>query len=124
MLLSYIKAARLRCWLAQPDCPPAIQECGVLFDQVFNKNATNSIHELAEDPMNDTIMVADCAATSAVPEDLYTLIRRRTAVLRATLKFEGVNIKYIYNLENHLENAKVSWVVCGQRVGQGWAMIG
>ncbi|KAG2064014.1 hypothetical protein BDR04DRAFT_1036466 [Suillus decipiens] len=32
MLLSYIKAARLRCWLARPDCPPAIQECGVLFD--------------------------------------------------------------------------------------------
>ncbi|KAG2050547.1 hypothetical protein BDR06DRAFT_860613, partial [Suillus hirtellus] len=27
MLLSYIKAARLCCWLAQPDCPPAIQEC-------------------------------------------------------------------------------------------------
>jgi hypothetical protein len=193
MLLSYIKAARLRCWLARPDCPPAIQECGVLFDRVFNKNATNSIHELAEDPMNDTIMVADCAATSAVPEDLYTLIRRRTAVLRATLKFEGViyskasthvgnsqiffyprgdrsltpvpaNIKYIYStltgellfavqrhipldhhivdpfslypdfpaklystdLENRLENAKVSWVVshfARWRVSDGYAVI-
>ncbi|KAG2030820.1 hypothetical protein BDR03DRAFT_1016760 [Suillus americanus] len=57
MLLSYIKAARLCHWLTRPDCPPAIQECG-----------------LAEDPMNDTIQVANCAATSAVPEDLYTLI--------------------------------------------------
>jgi hypothetical protein len=145
---------------------------------VFNKNTTNSIHELAKDPMNDTIMVANCAATSAVPEDLYTLIRQRMAVLCATLKFKGViyskasthvgnsqiffyphgdrlltpvptNIKYIYStltgellfavqrhilldhhivnpfslypdfpaklylmdLENRLENAKVSWVV-------------
>ncbi|KAG2050197.1 hypothetical protein BDR06DRAFT_984109 [Suillus hirtellus] len=75
MLLSYIKAARLHRWLTQPDCLPAIQECGVLFDRVFNKSATNSIHELAKDPMNDAIKVADCAATSAVPEDLYTLIR-------------------------------------------------
>jgi hypothetical protein len=57
---------------------------------VFNKSATNSIRELAEDPMNDTIHVADCAATSAVPEDLYALIRRRMAVLHTTLKFDGI----------------------------------
>jgi hypothetical protein len=75
MLLSYIKAARLRCWLAREERSPAIQECRVLFDRVFNKSATNSIRELATDPMNDTIQVADCAATSAVPEDLYALIR-------------------------------------------------
>ncbi|KAG2054031.1 hypothetical protein BDR06DRAFT_885013 [Suillus hirtellus] len=55
MLLSYIKAARLHHWLARPDCPPAIQECGVLFNRVFNKSAMSSIHELAEDPMNDAI---------------------------------------------------------------------
>jgi hypothetical protein len=71
---------------------------------VFNKNTTNSIHELAEDPMNDTIMVSDCAATSAVPEDLYTLIRRQMAVLHATLKFKGV----IYSkASTHMGNSQI-----------------
>jgi len=112
MLLSYIKAARLHCWLARPDCLPAIQECAVLFDWVFNKNTTNSIHKLAEDPMNDTIMVADCAATSAVPEDLYTLIRWRMAVLHATLKFEGV----IYSkVSTHMGNSQIFFYPRGDR---------
>ncbi|KAG2084195.1 uncharacterized protein F5147DRAFT_589613 [Suillus discolor] len=84
MLLSYIKAARLRRWLARPDCPPAIQECGVLFDRVFNKSATN----------------------------LYTLIRRRTAVLRATLKFDGV----IYSkASTHLGNSQIFFYPRGDR---------
>jgi hypothetical protein len=112
MLLSYIKAARLRCWLAREERSPAIQECRVLFDRVFNKSATNSIRELAEDPMNDTIQVADCAATSAVPEDLYALIRRRMAVLRATLKLDGV----VYSkASTHLGNSQIFFYPRGDR---------
>ncbi|KAG2062592.1 hypothetical protein BDR04DRAFT_988305, partial [Suillus decipiens] len=33
MLLSYVKSARLRCWLTETNHSPAIQECGALFDQ-------------------------------------------------------------------------------------------
>jgi hypothetical protein len=62
--------------------------------------------------MNDTIMVANCAATSAVPEDLYILIKWRTAVLRATLKFEGV----IYSkASTHVGNSQIFFYPRGDR---------
>ncbi|KAF8519227.1 hypothetical protein BU17DRAFT_47916 [Hysterangium stoloniferum] len=35
LLKSFLKAAKLRRWLARPDCPPAIKECKVLFDKAY-----------------------------------------------------------------------------------------
>ncbi|KAG2091535.1 uncharacterized protein F5147DRAFT_586320 [Suillus discolor] len=85
MLCSYIKATRFRRWLARPDCPPAIQECRVLFDKVY---------------------------APKVPEDLYTLIRRRKAVLRASLKFDGI----IYSrASTHLGNSQILFYPDGDR---------
>lgn len=34
MLHSFLKANRLKHWLARPDCPPAIKECKILFDRL------------------------------------------------------------------------------------------
>jgi hypothetical protein len=76
MLRSFIKTTMFRRWLARLDCPPAVQECRDIFDGVYApKSSQNSSQEFAEDPMNDTIRVPDCAMTSAVPDDLYTLLR-------------------------------------------------
>ncbi|KAG1836204.1 hypothetical protein DFJ58DRAFT_669910, partial [Suillus subalutaceus] len=150
MLLSYIKAARLRHWLARTDCPPAIQECGVLFDRVFNKTLQILSHELAEDPMNDTIqfdgVIYSKASTHLGNSQIFFYPRRDRSLTPVP-----TSIKYIYSmltgellfavqrhlpldhdhhtidpfsmypdfpaklysmdLENRLENAKVSWVV-------------
>jgi hypothetical protein len=34
LLHSFLKASRLKHWLARPDCPPAIKECKILFDRL------------------------------------------------------------------------------------------
>ncbi|KAG2079039.1 hypothetical protein BDR04DRAFT_997260, partial [Suillus decipiens] len=76
MLCSFIKAASFCHWLTQPDCPPVIQECRILFDRVYSlKGATGPSQEFAEDPMDDVVQAPDLATTSTVPEDLYIIIR-------------------------------------------------
>jgi hypothetical protein len=35
MLSSFVRAANLKHWLAQPDCLPFIEECKRVFDQAF-----------------------------------------------------------------------------------------
>ncbi|KAG1882044.1 hypothetical protein C8R48DRAFT_587271 [Suillus tomentosus] len=57
MLRSYIKATKFRCWLARPDCPPAIQECRILFDRVYAPNGATD--PLPEDPMDDASLKYD-----------------------------------------------------------------
>ncbi|KAL4075053.1 hypothetical protein V8B97DRAFT_2022634 [Scleroderma yunnanense] len=36
MLHSYLKGAKLCAWLSHPDCPPTIQECKILLDQIYH----------------------------------------------------------------------------------------
>ncbi|KAG2053516.1 hypothetical protein BDR06DRAFT_885946, partial [Suillus hirtellus] len=78
MLYSFIKTSKLCCWLSQPDCLPAIQECKILFDKMSApKSATNLGEELTEDPLDDSVQASPSASAVAVPEDLYALIKRR-----------------------------------------------
>ncbi|KAG1762221.1 hypothetical protein EDD22DRAFT_847212 [Suillus occidentalis] len=56
MLYSFIKTSKLCCWLNQPDCPPAIQECKILFDKMSAPKSTTSLgEELAEDPLDNSV---------------------------------------------------------------------
>ncbi|KAG2139210.1 uncharacterized protein EDB93DRAFT_1090238 [Suillus bovinus] len=45
MLHSFIKTTKLCCWLSRPDCPPAIQECKVLFDRMYAPKSIASLDE-------------------------------------------------------------------------------
>jgi hypothetical protein len=114
MLNSYIRATKLRCWLSRPDCPPVIRECKVLFDRMYApKSATKSDEELAEDPFDDSVHAPISATATAVPEDLYALIKRRTAVLRARLRFDGV----VYSrASTHVGNSQVFFYPRGDRL--------
>jgi hypothetical protein len=50
MLYSFIKTSKLHCWLSQPDCLPAIQECKFLFDSMYAPKSAGTLgEELAED---------------------------------------------------------------------------
>jgi len=42
LLRSFLKAAKLRCWLAKPDCPPVMKECKVLFDKIYLPKVSDS----------------------------------------------------------------------------------
>lgn len=114
MLHSFIRTAKLRCWLSRADCPPAIQECKVLFDRMYApKSATSLDEELAEDPLDDSVQVPSSALPVVVPEDLYALIKRRKAVLRARLKFNGI----IYSrASTHVGNSQVLFYPQGDRL--------
>jgi hypothetical protein len=114
MLHSFIKTTKLRCWLSRPDCPPVIQECKVLFDSIYAPNSATSLEEeLAEDPLDDNIQAPPSAIAVTVPEDLYMLIKRQKAIVRARLKFNGV----IYSrASTHVGNSQVLFYPCGDRL--------
>jgi len=110
MLHSFIKAMKLRCWLSRPDCPLAIQECKVLFDRMY---AFGFKDELAEDPLDDSVRAPPSAIAVATPEDLYALIKRQTAILRAHLKFNGI----IYSrASTHVGNSQILFYPHGDRL--------
>ncbi|KAG2741909.1 hypothetical protein P692DRAFT_201725997 [Suillus brevipes Sb2] len=90
MLHAFIRNAKLRSWLSRADCPPAIQECKVLFDRMYApKSATSIDEEHAEDPLDDS------------------------AVLRARLKFNGV----IYSrASTHVGNSQVLFYPRGDQL--------
>ncbi|KAG0700172.1 hypothetical protein DFH29DRAFT_807897 [Suillus ampliporus] len=114
MLQSYIKATKLRCWLSRPDCPPVIRECKILFDRMYApKSATRPDEELAEDPFDDNVRAPVSTTATAVPEDLYTLIKRRTAILRARLKFDGI---FYSRASTHVGNSQVLFYPQGDRL--------
>jgi len=54
--------------------------------------------------MNDAIQVPDCAITSDVPDDLYILLIRCTAILHTTLKFDGIMYS---RASTHLGNSQI-----------------
>lgn len=54
MLQLYLKAARLRSWLARPQCPPAIRECKILLDWAYR---TAQAHQDLNNNNNDGIPI-------------------------------------------------------------------
>jgi len=42
LLHSFLRANRLKQWLARPDCPPAIKECKILFDRLSSSNVATT----------------------------------------------------------------------------------
>ncbi|KAG2126385.1 uncharacterized protein EDB93DRAFT_1066353, partial [Suillus bovinus] len=71
-------------------CPPAIQECKVLFDRMYAPKSTTSLDkELAEDPLDDS------------------------AILHARLRFDGI----IYSrASTHVGNSQVLFYPQGDRL--------
>lgn len=113
MLQSYIKATKLRCWLSRRDCPLVIRECKILFDRMdAPKSATRSDEELAKDPFDDNVRAPVSAIATVVPEDLHTLIKRQTAILRARLKYEGV---FYSKASTHVGNSQILFYPQGDR---------
>lgn len=49
MLSSFTRAAKLKRWLARPDCPQVLKECNNLFDKAFGVFTNTDLEEdLAE----------------------------------------------------------------------------
>ncbi|KAI6123615.1 hypothetical protein EDD16DRAFT_1827755 [Pisolithus croceorrhizus] len=86
MLELFLKAAKLRGWLSRPECPPAVHEC--------KAHALNS------------------KTPSAVPHDLFKLIREQVAVQYARIRHTSI----IYSRSScHLGNSLIFFYPDGNR---------
>ncbi|KIK35810.1 hypothetical protein CY34DRAFT_58202, partial [Suillus luteus UH-Slu-Lm8-n1] len=105
MLYSFIRTSKLQRWLSRNDSPPAIQECKFLFDSTYApKSAATLDEELAEDPLDDSIQAPSSTVAVPVSEDLFALVKQRTAILRARLKFNGT----VYSrASTHIGNSQI-----------------
>jgi len=115
MLHSYLKGAKLRTWLSRPECPPAIQECKVLLDRVYNTHTHSYAlpSDLNDIDSFDDVRVPETWNATYVPEDLQELIHRRKAVLRAHVKTAG---GVVYSrCSTHLGNSLILFYPNGNR---------
>src|ERR1700733_7786695 len=96
LLYSFIKAARLKRWLARSDCPPAIKELKSLFDKLYTSKRQDDAGFTNEDGHGDSeenLFACGQAATTtfqATPDALRPLIKRSKVVLQARLKRQGI----------------------------------
>jgi len=101
MLSSFLKAARLKQWLARPDCPDFIKECKVVFNQAFGKSKETD----SEDPITES-------AFGLVPKALCFIISDRQVALRAHHKFDNINFS---RRSTHVGNSLVMFYPGGNR---------
>ena len=100
---TFIKAAKLKHWLARPDCPEFLKECKIVFDKAFGSTWTKS----------DSEIIAESAFHPA-PDALKSIISERQVALRARHKFDstffchssthvGNSLVLFYSGDNHSE---------------------
>lgn len=87
LLNSFLKASKLRRWLADPSCPDFIKEIKVLYDKVYTPVTLN-------DDSNETSEEDQSSASrpQTMPDDLRPLAGKtsRSIFLCAHIKFRGV----------------------------------
>jgi len=98
---SFIKAAKLRHWLARPDCPEFLKECKIVFDKAFGSewNTSNS-ETIAE------------SAFRPVPNALEGIISERRVALRARHKFDNA---FFCCSSTHVGNSLILFYPGGNR---------
>lgn len=107
MVHTFIKAGKLKRWLARPDCPLVIKECKILFDKAY----APKIHDVSEiDNDRDGVFVEalfadDHPAPCVVPDELRHFTKKAKAIMRARLQHCGICYErpkkhfYLYRLQ-------------------------
>jgi hypothetical protein len=115
ILHTFVKAGKLKRWLARVDCPPVIKECKILFDKAYAPKVPD--YGIVVDDGGDGIFVEPMIADEpphprTVPDELRPLAGKATAIMRARLRHRGI----IYaNSSTHLGNSLVQFYPCGDR---------
>jgi hypothetical protein len=113
MLHSFIKAGKLRRWLARVDCPPVIKECKLLFDKAYSPIR----HDIEVDNGRDSVFVETSFADEhpvprSVPDDLHPLVQKSKIRMRARIRHHGV----VYATSSvHLGNSLVHFYPHGDK---------
>ena len=98
---TFIKAAKLKHWLARPDCPEFLKECKIVFDKAFGSTWTKS----------DSEIIAE-SAFRPVPDALRGIISERRVALRARHKFDNT---FFCRSSTHVGNSLVLFYPGGNR---------
>ena len=89
MLSSFVRAANLKHWLAQPDCPPFIEECKRVFDQAFGNSEDD------KNPISQSVF-------HPVPVFLCRIIKSQKVALCARHHYDHVTFSW---MSMHLGNS-------------------
>ena len=111
LLLSFLKAAKLRRWLSDPQSPPIFKEIKLVFDKIYK--SSNSY----DDPRNDSSVDQadlDVSTPQSIPDDLKRMrnISESKVFIRARIKLQ--DISYTCS-QTHLGNSLVHFYPDGDR---------
>jgi hypothetical protein len=114
MVHMFIKAGKLKWWLARLDCPPVIKECKILFDKAY----APKIHDVSEiDDDRDSVFVEtlfadDHPAPCVVMDELRHFTKKAKAIMCARLRHCGI----IYAISStHLGKSLIHFYPHGDR---------
>lgn len=109
LLHSFLRAGKLKRWLAKPDCPPVIKECKLLFDKVYAPRISDS-NESSTGQVEDTTAIH---AAHAAPADLRPLLKTTQEVgTNARVQHDGITYS---SSKTHLGNSLVQFYPGGDR---------
>ena len=111
LLESFLRAGKLKRWLAKPDCPAVIKECKQLFDKVYAPKVPDSDHS-----NNLPVDVADeipAMRSRTIPDDLRgLLVHANEVTMSARVRHKGI----VYSSsKTHLGNSLVYFYPRGNR---------
>jgi hypothetical protein len=89
LLQSFLRAAKLRRWLAKPDCPPVMKECKALFDKIYLTKVSDSdiSGTIGEDTMEPVPAPVDLHAFLKGPKQIIMPARvRHNGIIYSTAK--------------------------------------
>jgi hypothetical protein len=105
LLRSFLKAAKLKRWLAKPDCPPVMKECKVLFDKIYLPKVSDS--DVSGTAGEDTI-----EPVSAPPDLRAFLNGPKQVVMPARVRHNGIMYS---TAKTHQGNSLVQFYPHGDR---------
>jgi hypothetical protein len=117
MLHSFLQTSKLRCWLARPDCPPAVRECAALFDKAFGPSHEEFpwINDADDDDMffpEDSFTHESDSDKVPVPNDLRDIVKGPKVGLRARITHNRVSYT---RSSTHVGNSLIYFYSNGDR---------
>lgn len=112
LLLSFLKAAKLRRWLSNPQSPPIFKQIKAVFDKIYQ--GSNSYDDPRNDPPADQAHL-DVSTPRSIPKDLAAMqnvTSDEKIFLRARIKLQGI---FYSSSETHLGNSLVHFYPNGDQ---------
>jgi hypothetical protein len=115
MLQCFIKAGKLKRWLARPECSDEVKECKIMFDKAYGRKTDDNKTPPAGDELfaDDSSHEASPSTTlQATPKELRALLRCDRVALSARHKQNGITYA---RSTTHLGNSLICYHARGDQ---------